>query len=258
MSAAGDRQAMIVRTRYVLGNAVSRALDLVLPPRCLACGGSVGEHGQLCAACWADVSFITPPVCEACGAPFAFDGGPGALCGACIAARPVYRRARAVMRYDDGARGLILGLKHADRTDRAPALARWMARAGAVLLADATLIVPVPLHRWRLLHRRFNQSALLARELGRLSGKPVAPGLLRRRRNTPSQGSLTRAQRADNVAGAFALRPGGATGLVGARVLLVDDVLTTGATVEACARVLLRAGAAAVDVLTIAHVVRPR
>ena len=236
----------------------TRALDIVLPPRCLSCGGSVGEHGQLCAACWAAVSFIAPPFCAACGTPFAFDGGAGALCGACIAARPLYDRARAVMRYDDGARALVLGFKHADRTDRAPALARWMARAGAELLAGADVIVPVPLHRWRLLHRRFNQSALLAHELGRVAGRPVVAHLLRRKRNTPSQGALTRAQREDNVAGAFLLRPGQAARVAARRVLLVDDVLTTGATATACTKVLLRAGATAVDVLTVAHVIRPR
>ena len=162
------------------------------------------------------------------------------------------------MRYDDGARALLLGFKHSDRTDRAPALARWMARAGAELLEQADVIVPVPLHRWRLLQRRFNQSALLAHELGRLAGKPVAAHLLRRKRNTPSQGALTRAQREDNVTGAFRLRTGQAARVAGRRVLLIDDVLTTGATVTACARVLLRAGAAAVDVLTVAHVIRPR
>lgn len=253
-----DGTARLLRVRSVLKGAATRALDIVLPPRCLSCGGSVGEHGQLCASCWAAVSFIAPPVCAACGTPFAFDGGPGALCGACIAARPLYDRARAVMRYDDGARALLLGFKHADRTDRAPALARWMARAGAELLEQADVIVPVPLHRWRLLHRRFNQSALLAHELGRLAGKPVAAHLLRRKRNTPSQGALTRAQREDNVTGAFRLRPGQAARVAGRRVLLIDDVLTTGATVTACARVLLRAGADAADVLTVAHVIRPR
>jgi ComF family protein len=241
-----------------LQGTAARALDIVLPPRCLSCGLSVGEHGQLCAACWAEVSFIAPPLCAACGTPFVFDGGEGALCGACIAARPLYGRARAVMRYDDGARALLLGFKHADRTDRAPALARWMARAGDALLADADLLVPVPLHRWRLLQRRFNQSALLAQELGRLTGKPVSTQILRRKRNTAPQGTLTRAQREDNVTGAFQLREGQAARVAGKRLLLVDDVLTTGATVTACARVLLRAGASSVDVLTVAHVIRPR
>jgi ComF family protein len=234
-------------------DAATRVLDIVLPPRCLSCGGSVGEHGQLCASCWAEVSFIAPPVCAACGTPFAFDGGPGALCGACIAARPPYGRARAVMRYDDGARALLLGFKHADRTDRAPALARWMARAGPELLAEADVIVPVPLHRWRLLHRRFNQSALLAHALGRIAGTPVAAGLLCRRRNTPPQGTLTRAQREDNVSGAFQVRAGQAVRVAGRRVLLVDDVLTTGATATACTEALLEAGARRVDLLMLAR-----
>ena len=133
-----------------------------------------------------------------------------------------------------------------------------MARAGAAQLGACDLIVPVPLHRWRLLQRRYNQSALLALQLGRLSGKPVAPDLLRRRRNTPSQGRLSRAQRQQNVRGAFTVAPGRVSEVTGNGILLIDDVLTTGATVEACARVLKRAGAARVEVLTLARAVRPQ
>jgi len=179
-------------------------------------------------------------------------------CGACIADPPRFDRARAAMRYDDAARGLVLQFKHADATHAAPGYAKWMARAGADLIAGCDLIAPVPLHRWRLLWRRYNQSALLAQALGRASGKPVLPDLLIRRRATPSQGRLGRNQRFQNVAGAFALRPVHAGKLQGLRVLLVDDVMTTGATVAECAKVLKRAGAASVDVLTLARVVRPQ
>jgi ComF family protein len=161
------------------------------------------------------------------------------------------------MRYDEGARPLILRFKHADRTEAAPAFARWMARSGAALLEDCDLIAPVPLHRWRLLRRRYNQAALLALELSRLADRPAVPDLLERRRNTPSQGRMSRSQRALNVRGAFAVAPRHRERVRGARVLLVDDVLTTGATLEACARALKRAGAARVEVLTLARVVRP-
>jgi len=236
--------------------AGNRMLDIVLPPRCLKCGATVDAVGALCADCWPAVAFLAPPHCAACGLPFEFDLGPDALCGACAGERPVFARARAAFRYDDGSKDLILRFKHADRTDSAPAFARWMARAGAALLADADLIVPVPLHWLRLFMRRYNQAALLASALGGLSGKPAVNDLLLRRRRTPSQGGLGALGRQRNVAGAFAVDPRRRARLQDKRVLLVDDVLTTGATVSACTSALLRAGAGAVDVLTLARVVR--
>jgi len=239
-----------------LGLRLGRGLlDLVLPPRCLACGGLVADPGALCAACWQGLSFLGEPACACCGLPFAHDPGPGTRCAACLADPPGFDRARSVLRYDDGSKGLILAFKHADRTDAAPAFARWLARSGQALLPDCDLIAPVPLHWRRLFRRRYNQAALLALALGRLAGKPVAPGLLRRRRDTASQGHLSRGARQRNVAGAFQVAPGWPARLAGRRVLLVDDVLTTGATVEAAAQVLTRAGAAGVDVLTLARVV---
>jgi ComF family protein len=236
--------------------AGNRVLDIVLPPRCLKCGTTVDAVGALCAGCWPAVAFLVPPHCAACGLPFEFDLGPAALCGACAGERPVFERARAAFRYDDGSKDLILRFKHADRTDSAPAFARWMARAGATLLADADLIAPVPLHWLRLFMRRYNQAALLASALGELSGKPAVNDLLLRRRRTPSQGGLGALGRQRNVAGAFAVDPRRRALLQDKRILLVDDVLTTGATVSACTSALLRAGAGAVDVLTLARVVR--
>jgi len=233
-----------------------RMLDIVLPPRCLKCGTTVDSVGALCATCWPAVAFLAPPHCAACGLPFEIDLGPDALCGACAGERPLYARARAAFRYDDGSKELILRFKHADRTDSAPAFARWMGRAGEALLADTDLIAPVPLHWLRLFARRYNQAALLASELGRLAGKPAVNDLLLRRRRTPSQGGLGALARHRNVAGAFAVDPRRRPLLQDKRVLLVDDVLTTGATVSACASALLRAGAGAVDVLTLARVVR--
>jgi ComF family protein len=231
------------------------ALDALLPPRCLGCGGMVADPGALCPACWERIDFLAAPLCERCGTPFELDPGAGATCGGCLREPPRFRRARAVLRYDDHGKQLILRFKHADRIDMAPTLARWMARAGAELLADADVIAPVPLHWSRLFARRYNQAALLANGLSALSGVPAAPRLLERRRRTISQGSMGRAQRLKNVKRAFAVRdPARAAGRA---VLLVDDVLTTGATAGECARVLLAAGAAHVDVLTVARVVRP-
>lgn len=234
-----------------------RLLDAILPPHCLKCRVPVGEPGSLCADCWNAVTFIAEPVCAACGLPFEVPAGRDALCGGCLRRRPVFERARAALAYDDASRDMILAFKHADRTEAAPAFARWMARAGRDLTARADMVAPVPLHWRRFWRRRYNQSALLARALGGQAGIAVVPDLLVRARSTPSQGGLGRAARARNVRGAFRLNGRMAARVRGARVLLVDDVYTTGATVEACARVLLRAGAAAVDVLTLARVVRP-
>lgn len=233
-------------------------LNLLLPPRCLVCGGGVERPGALCGACWRALSFLAPPLCAACGFPFDFELGAGTLCGACHREPPSYDRARAVLRYDEASRGLLLGFKHGDRTEGAPAFGAWLARAGGELIADCDVVLPVPLHRRRLFARRYNQSALLAQALGRATGLPVLPDSLRRIRNTASQGRLSASARRRNVAGAFRVAPGASERLGGRRVLLVDDVLTTGATVEACARTLKRAGAAGVDVLTLARVVRPQ
>jgi ComF family protein len=231
-------------------------LDALLPPQCLSCRAIVDRPGHLCATCWRDMTFIAPPYCACCGLPFGVEAGPDLLCGECLARPRAFDRARAVLRYDEASRGPILAFKHADRTDAAPAFARWIVPAIGPLLAEADLIVPVPLHRWRLWRRRYNQAALLAQWLGRHAGKPVRPDLLLRRRATPSQGHLGRAERARNVAGAFAVAPRHRAAIAGRRVLLVDDVLTTGATVEACARALRRAGASHVDVACLARVVR--
>ncbi|WP_239988664.1 ComF family protein [Paramagnetospirillum kuznetsovii] len=231
-------------------------IDALLPPLCLSCHAQVGEPGTLCPACWSKLVFVAPPFCACCGLPFEFDMGADALCGACLGDPPRFGRARAVFRYDDASRVLILRLKHGDRLEGVPAFARWMARAGGDILAEADLLVPVPLHRWRLLSRRYNQAALLVNALARQSGVTAIPDLLERRRRTPPQGHLNRAGRVKNVAGAFSLAERHKPTLQGKRVVLIDDVLTSGATVGECAKVLLREGAAAVDVLTLGRVIR--
>lgn len=234
-----------------------RVLDAVLPPLCLSCGTVVAEPGSLCPQCWSRMGFLAPPLCHACGHPFDIDPGAGGavLCGPCLAKPPPWARARAVLRYDDSSKPLILRFKHADRLEGAQAFARWMARAGGELLAEAEVIVPVPLHRWRLLARRYNQAAVLALALGRHSGVAVVPDALCRVRRTLSQGHMDRDQRRRNVAGAFVVAEAGRRAVAGRRVVLIDDVLTTGATTGECSRVLLKAGAAGVDVLTLGRVV---
>jgi ComF family protein len=233
-----------------LGGAL---LDLLLPPRCLRCNEPVSDQGALCAQCWNKIGFIGAACCDSCGLPF--DLGQGTLCALCARDQPPFARARSAMRYDEESRPLVLSFKHGDRLQLAPSLGRFMHRAGAALLAETDVIVPVPLHWTRLFSRRYNQAAVLAHAVGRASGIKVGADWLQRRRATPSQGRQSRAERKRNVAGAFAVKPGRL--VAGLRVLLVDDVLTTGATAAECARELLKAGAARVEVLTLARTARP-
>src|SRR6202521_3730386 len=230
------------------------ALDIALPTLCVACREPVHGDG-VCATCWAKLSFIAPPFCPKLGIPFVYDPGPGLLSMEAIADPPAYARARAAVRYDDVARTLVHALKYQDRTDLAPAMGRWMARAGRELLEEADLLVPVPLQCGRGWSRRYNQSGALARAIERQSGVKLTSEAVRRVRPTQQQIGLSRAQRASNVQGAFKVTADRIADVQGRRVVLIDDVLTSGATVDACARALLRAKAASVDVLIFARVV---
>jgi ComF family protein len=231
------------------------ALSLIYPPTCSGCGAATADPGALCPSCWSGLRLIEEPVCQRYGTPFAVDLGLGPLLSPrAIAEPPVFGRCRAVALYDSVARRLVHRLKYEDRLDLATVMARMMSASGRSLIAEAECLVPVPLHRARLWRRRFNQAALLAQTIAADAGRPYAPAALERARATRSQVGLSRAARAENLSGAFRVPFAKAHWIRGRRVLLVDDVTTTGATGNAAARALLRGGAASVDLLTFALV----
>src|SRR6185503_8795346 len=189
---AAQREISLVLPALARGAGL--ALNLLFPPLCVACRSRVGEAHSLCSACWNAISFIEGSMCTGCGTPFDVDPGGDTLCGACHAKPHDFETARSLFRYDDASKPLILAFKHGDRLDHAPAFARWLERTGRPLLAEIDLLVPVPLHRWRLWHRRYNQSAILAERLGRLAQRPYDPLLLQRSRATKSQGEMPSAK----------------------------------------------------------------
>ena len=229
------------------------ALDIVYPPACAGCGTLLGSGSSLCPQCWSKLALIERPYCEVLGTPFSLDLGPGILSADAIANPPPFDRLRSVALYDDLARVLVHSLKYRDRTDLAPMMAQWMLRAGDGAVQAADVLLPVPLHRFRLLWRKFNQAAELARALGRLAGKPAMVDVVRRTKRTRRQVGLGPRAREENVRGAFSVTPAGREALFGRRVVLIDDVYTTGATVSAVTRTLKRAGVADVTVLTFAR-----
>lgn len=228
-----------------------RLADLALPPRCPGCGAVTAEDHRFCAACWGSLRFLGPPWCASCQLPFDFDRGEGARCATCMASPPPHDGVRAAVAYGDVARAVALKLKYSGRLACAETMARAMAR---LMPADAGLIVPVPLHRWRIWSRGFNQAALIADSLGRKHALPVEKHVLRRTRATPVLRGLGARGRARAVQGAFALADGAKAKLAGKTVILIDDVHTSGATSAACARTLKRGGAAKVILLCWARV----
>ena len=243
-------------SRVALGHMAGlahRASDFLFPPACPGCGRMLARHSGVCPSCWQKIAFIERPYCEVLGVPFSHDLGAGILSAEAIANPPDFDRLRSVCAFNGTARNLVHALKYRDRTELAPMLALWMARAGKEILADCDAIVPVPLHSFRLLSRKFNQAAELAITISRLSEKPMLAAAIRRTRNTKHQIGLGRTGRAENVRGAFKVTERGKMELFGKRIVLIDDVYTTGATVSAIARAARRAGAADISVLTFAR-----
>ena len=231
-------------------SAGGAVIDTLLPPQEL-----LGlDADPIAKRMWADVTFLDAPWCEACGFPFEYAVQGGSLCGRCSVRRPAFDRARAAMAYDDGSRALILSFKHGGRTEGLASFAAQMRRAGRDILTDADVLIPVPLHPTRLIKRRYNQAAILARALAKITPARFEPDILFRTRRTDSQGGFNARARAKNVRGAFSVKQADRT--KGRNVVLIDDVLTTGATLEACARTLKKAGAARVDGICLARVAK--
>ncbi len=233
---------------------VGDLLNLIVPVTCSVCGAPVTGAGGLCAACWGEMEMISRPVCDAYGTPFVFDEGDGAVSARAIANPPLWDRARGAVTFNEGARQLVHALKYRDRHEVIRPVARMMRHAGRELISQADVILPVPLHRWRLWARRYNQAALLCAEIGKIAGVNMQADVLVRNRNTRSQVGLGEVQRGRNVQGAFSVPQSRIPVVLGQRVLLVDDILTSGATANECAAVLKRAGAVHVDVLVFALV----
>jgi len=243
-------------TRASLLSLWNATIDLLLPPRCMGSGAIVDRQGLVTPAFWSELLFIENPCCDTCGLPFGFQALAGTLCASCLEEPPHYDRARSAVVYNEASRKLVIAFKYGDRLHAALTFTPWMLRAGAELLAESDVLVPVPLHRRRLWARRFNQSAVLAKAVAKSAGKRCLPdGLVRLRATVPQQG-LTRKDRRDNVHNAFALNPRYADDIAGKTVMLVDDVFTSGATLNECARTLKKAGAARVFVLTVARVTK--
>ena len=245
------------KSETFIGRIWGRLLNAIYPPQCPVCHRQVASIGALCADCWKEIHFLDGAQCSRCGTPFEVDPGGEIECAACLSQPPAYDMARAVMRYDEHSKPPILALKHADRLDLPPGMIDWMVRAGRDMLAQTEIVVPVPLHWQRLWKRRYNQSAELARLLAHKTGLAYAPQVLQRLRPTKSQGEMPSAKaRHRNVRGAFVVPKNRKASISGKTILLIDDVVTTGATVDACSRSLKRAGAKKVFVLALARAVR--
>jgi ComF family protein len=248
---SADEADFVARWKPKAQAAFRAGLDMLFPPQALD-GGPRPLAGGFSAEAWSRIRFLDGPVCDGCGQPFEFD--PGARCAACLAKPRAFDAARAACLYDETSRDPILKLKHADRLDLAPMLARWLSRTARELIEEADAIAPVPLHPLRLLRRRYNQAAEIARPLAQMTGTPYLPDALIRRRATDTQAGKSGSGRRRNVAAAFEVPPARRKQVEGLRILLVDDVLTTGATAEGCARALKAAGAARVDLAVVARV----
>ncbi len=257
-------KAPFVDVSGVMKALYGRILDTLLPPHSLITGQVLSRAGlEADAELWQSLKFIDDPCCQACGYPFEFEQGDKALCIRCTAHKPAFDQARSAITYDDASRKLVLDFKYGGRTDGLEFFAAQMVRAGQEILQHADFLIPVPLHRARLRQRRFNQAALLARAISKITDIPYDTEILMRKKNTPNQGTLSFKGRKRNVSGAFDIlgqnkaRLKDKHPLKNKRIVLIDDVYTTGSTLSACAKPLKRAGAAQVDALTFMRVVRP-
>jgi len=253
----GARRAALDLRRA--GNAVYRRLcDFLAPPHCLVCRSAIIESGSLCFACWSNLRFIEEPYCPRLGIPFPYDPGPGQISAAALADPPPWMQSRSAVAYDEASKPIVHALKYRDRHEAASLMTRLMARAGAQLIAECDLIIPVPLHPMRLWRRRFNQAALIAQRLCANRPEAFQPLVLKRMRSTRPQVGLDHEARRKNVRGAFIVSEKDRIKVEGRRIILVDDVMTTGATASACTLALQKAGARSVDILTFALVLEPR
>lgn len=232
----------------------SKTLDMLFPPQCLACGDLVQQHGGMCQPCWSGLHFITTPKCAICSFPFEYDLGEGALCAECIRETPIYDSAYSLLKFDEASKPLLHKLKFEDGGHVAPILARWLSNYIREHI-KADMITAVPLSRLRLLKRRYNQSAIVSKIIAKQCHINYQPMLIKRVKHTPPQTGLTRPQRIDNMRGAFALNKEAIEKLDGKSVILLDDVMTTGATLEACCKQLHKANVKAIHVITLARVI---
>lgn len=233
----------------------NRLLDILYPPLCIACRGNVHENGNICAKCWGDISFISDPQCNICGFPFDFEISKGTICPGCMQNEPSFSKSRSVFLYDEASRGMITSFKYNDIIENRAAYARWMARVGADMLNEADLIIPVPLHFSKLVLRKYNQAALLAHELAKIVHKQVLVSAITRKKYTKPQAGFSRKARFKNISGAFKVNPKYISILKDKKILLIDDVMTTGATAEECTKTLLKEKVARVEVLTLAKTI---
>jgi ComF family protein len=253
-----DGAAAGFNAKRLLQRAGRIIADAIIPPQCLVCRSGLQEPSALCPQCWGGLQFIEEPCCDRLGTPFAYDEGEGAVSAAATAEPPDWHRARAAVGFNDAARGLVHALKYRDRHEAALLMARLTARAGVRLFDGAHAIIPIPLHRYRLWTRRYNQSALLGQRVAAAAGLAFRPDLMTRVKRTRQQVGLDHSARRRNVRRAFAVPERFLDQVSGRNFVLVDDVMTTGATAAACAEALLKAGAARVDVLVFALVLEPK
>lgn len=240
-------------------SVLNQILDTILPPRCIVTGDIVDRQGMISPQAWGQLNFISDPQCDRCGFPFDFDDGAakkGNFCAACLKVPPIFSQARSALIYDDISRDVILGFKHGDQTQAVPSFIPWLLRTGEEILARSDYLVPVPLHRWRMLRRRYNQAGLIAQYLSKETSIPVFLDLIERKKATVTQGHLKANERQRNVRNAFTVPDNYREKIRNKHICLIDDVYTTGATINECTKILLKAGASSVNILTLARVVR--